>query len=651
MKVREKNWIRFRICLVGTFFLAGLGIILGRAFQLQILDSDKLAAMARVGYRESIKLPPKRGTIYDREGHELAVSIEVGSIYAHPSQVPNKSETAGQLSKILSVKKGEIIEELSKERSFVWIARKVPSDKVNQIKALKLAGIGFTKESGRYYPGREIGAHLIGFSGEDNQGLEGLEKKYDRILKGREQTLIQMRDALGRPFFVSQEAPEGDQMHDLILTIDKDIQYKAQEALKMAVERTKAKSGQAVVVDPETGEILAMAVVPLFNPNTFRKHRPSQWRNRIITDVYEPGSVIKVFLLATALDQKILTLNTKFFCEEGQFKVANHIIHDTKKNDFLSVSDIVVYSSNIGAVKIGQRVGYERFTEYLKKFGFGKKTGIGLLGERTGFIRPVRLAKEIDKANIYFGQGMTASSLQLTMAMAAIANGGKLMRPFVIKSVKDQQGVVVTENRPKMIRQVISPEVASKVRHVLERVVDEGTGTEAAISGFRAAGKTGTSQKVDPRTMRYSQENYMSLFVGFVPVDKPRLVIMVAVDEPREERYGGLVAGPVFKELGGWTLNHLRVNPQVRLVKIEEDPKISEVRRQIMEPKPSVMIQDPDLLPDFRGQSMREVLRGGRSLGLDVVLEGTGLAVRQVPQPGSPLKKVTKVEVQFQPPM
>ena len=651
MKVREKNWIRFRICLVGTFFLAGLGIILGRAFQLQILDSDKLAAMARVGYRESIKLPPKRGTIYDRKGHELAVSIEVGSIYAHPRQVLNKSETAGQLSKILSVKKGEIIEELRKKRSFVWIARKVPSDKVNQIKALKLAGIGFTKESGRYYPGREIGAHLIGFSGEDNQGLEGLEKKYDRILKGREQTLIQMRDALGRPFFVSQEAPEGDQMHDLILTIDKDIQYKAQEALKMAVERTKAKSGQAVVVDPETGEVLAMAVVPLFNPNTFRKHRPSQWRNRVITDVYEPGSVIKVFLLATALDQKILTLNTKFFCEEGQYKVANHIIHDTKKNDFLSVSDIVVYSSNIGAVKIGQRVGYERFTEYLKKFGFGKKTGIGLLGERRGFIRPVRLAKEIDKANIYFGQGMTASSLQLTMAMAAIANGGKLMRPFVIKSVKDQQGVVVTENRPKMIRQVISPEVAYKVRHVLERVVDEGTGTEAAISGFRAAGKTGTSQKVDPRTMRYSQVNYMSLFVGFVPVDKPRLVIMVAVDEPKEERYGGLVAGPVFKELGGWTLNHLRVNPQVRLVKIEEDPKISEVRRQIMEPKPTVMIQDPDLLPDFRGQSMREVLRGGRSLGLDVVLEGTGLAVRQVPQPGSPLKKVTKVEVQFQPPM
>ena len=522
---------------------------------------------------------------------------------------------------------------------------------MKQIKALKLAGIGFTKESGRYYPGREIGAHLIGFSGEDNQGLEGLEKKYDRILKGREQTLVQMRDALGRPFFISREAPEGDQMHDLILTIDKDIQYKAQEALKIAVDKTKAKSGQAIVVDPETGEVLAMAVVPLFNPNTFRKHRPFQWRNRIITDVYEPGSVIKAFLLAAALDQKIVTLHTKFFCEEGKYSVANHIIHDTKKNDFLSVSDIVVFSSNIGAVKIGQRVGYERFTDYLKKFGFGKKTGIGLLGERTGFIRSARKAKEIDKANIYFGQGMTASSIQLAMAMAAIANGGKLMRPFVIKSVKDQQGVVIKENSPTMIRQVISPEVASKVKHVLERVVEEGTGTEAAIAGFRAAGKTGTSQKVDPKTRRYSQDHYVALFVGFVPADRPKLVIMVAVDEPKEEQYGGLVAGPVFKELGGWTLNHLRVNPELRLVKTEEDPRIGNIRRQILEPEPAAVISGPGLLPDFRGQSMREVLRGGRSLGLEVVLEGSGLAVRQVPKPGSPLKKVTKIQVHFQPPM
>lgn len=651
MKVREKKWIRFRIYLVAAFFLGGLGIILGRAYQLQVLEKDKLTTIARIGYQARVKLPPKRGTIYDRKGHELAVSIEVDSIYAHPNRVKKKPETARQLSEILSMNRGKILRNLKKNRPFVWIARKVSPDKVSQVKALKLAGFGFTKESGRYYPGREIGAHLIGFSGDDNQGLEGLEKKYDRILKGPERNLIQMRDALGRPFFVSRGVSHGDEMHNLTLTIDKDIQYKTQVALKAAVEKTRAKSGQAIVVNPETGEVLAMAVVPLFNPNTFKKHRPFQWRNRNITDVYEPGSAIKVFLLAAALDQKVVTLQTKFFCEKGKYKVANHIIHDTKKYDYLSVAEIVVFSSNIGAVKIGKRVGYEKFTEYLKKFGFGKKTGIGLLGERKGFIRPAKSAKEIDKANIYFGQGMSASSIQLTMAMAAIANGGKLMRPYVVKTVTDQHGGVVKENRPTVIRRVIPPEVARKVERVLERVVREGTGPEAAISGYRVAGKTGTSQKVDPRTKRYSREHYVALFVGFVPAGKPKLVIMIAVDEPKGDPYGGVVAGPVFRQVGGWTLNHLRINPQLRLVKMEEAPGLSDVRRQIIEQEPVVRIKVPGQLPDFRGQSMREVLKGGRSLGLEVVLEGTGLAVKQVPRPGSPLKKVTKVRVRFSPTM
>jgi len=370
MKVREKNWIRFRMYLVAAFFLVGLGTIWARAYQLQVLQRDKLTTMARVGYRDTVKLPPKRGTIYDREGHELAVSIEVDSVYAHPKHVKKKSETAHRLSKILSMDRNSILRRLNKKRSFVWIARKISEEKGRQIKALKLAGVGFTKESRRYYPGREIGAHLIGFSGEDNQGLEGLERKYDRLLKGPERTLVQMRDALGRPFFISREASHGEPMHNLILTIDKDIQYKAQEALKAAVKKTKAKSGQCIVINPETGEVLAMAVVPLFNPNVFKKHQPFQWRNRIITDVYEPGSAVKPFLLAAALDGNIVTPNTKFYCEDGKYRVANHTIHDTKKYDFLSAAEIVAFSSNIGAVKIGKRVGYEKFTAYLKKFGF-----------------------------------------------------------------------------------------------------------------------------------------------------------------------------------------------------------------------------------------------------------------------------------------
>jgi cell division protein FtsI (penicillin-binding protein 3) len=557
-----------------------------------------------------------------------------------------------RLAKILQLKRRNVLDQLKSKRSFVWIARKTSPDKIKAVKALGIEGIGFTTESRRYYPGREIASHLIGFVGEDNQGLEGLEKKYDGILTGPKHTLIQLTDAVGRPFFVSRPATHGDDMRNLVLTIDKDIQYKAQQALKTAVEKTRAKSGQCVVVNPETGEILAMAVVPLFNPNVFRKYRPYQWRNRIVTDIYEPGSAIKAFLLAAALEEKIVSLETTFDCENGKFKVGNHVIHDTKEHGTLSVPDIIARSSNIGAVKIGHKLGYEKFSAYLKRFGFGEKTGIGLLGERLGFIRPADKAKEIDKATIFFGQGMSATSIQLAMAIGAIANGGKLMRPYVVKSITDQKGGVIKKTHPKVIRRALSPEVSKKVTKVLEGVVsEEGTGSAAAITGYRVAGKTGTSQKVDPKTKKYSRKNYVAVFVGFVPVDKPKLVILIAVDEPKGVFYGGPVAGPVFREVGAWTLNHLRINPQLRLVGVEESPELSDVRRQILDPEPVVEIKGPGRLPDFRGQNMREVLKGGRSLGLTVVLEGTGFAFKQVPAPGSSIKKIKTVKVAFRPPM
>jgi len=440
-------------------------------------------------------------------------------------------------------------------------------------------------------------------------------------------------------------------MYDLVLTIDKDIQYKAQEALKSAVVRTKAKSGHCIVLNPETGEVLAMAVFPLFNPNIFWKYQPYQWRNRAITDSYEPGSTIKTFLLAAALDSRVVSPRTTFYCEQGEFRVANHIIHDTKGYGTLNVSDIVVFSSNIGAVKIGQILGYEKFSSYLKKFGFGSKTEIDLGGERTGFIRPAKQAKEIDRANLFFGQGMTATSLQLAVAMAAIANGGKLMRPFVVKTVKDQSGRVVKEVKPHEIRRVISPETSRKVVRILEGVVSEdGTGPLAAISGYRAAGKTGTSQKVDPRTKSYSEKDYVAIFVGFVPADNPKMVILVTVDEPKGNPYGGLVAAPAFQEVGAWALNYLRITPQFRLAKVEKEPKAQETEITRLDLKPKTRLEEADLLPDFKGQSMREVLVGGRALGLNVILEGTGLAVQQTPRPGSSLKKVDKVKVSFRPP-
>lgn len=652
MKVKEKKWIRFRIYLVAAFFLMGLGTITARAYQLQVLEKDRLGGIARAGYIGTTKLPPTRGTIYDREGHELALSIEVGSIYCHPNRIKEKVKTARHLSGILKEKQGTILKLLKSQSSFAWIKRKIDPDRAAEVKALDLDGVGVINETRRYYPGREIAAHLIGFVGADNQGLEGLEKRYDRLLRGPQYSLIHMRDALGRPFSISRPITSGHRMHDLILTIDKDIQYKAQQVLESAVKKTKAKSGHCLVLDPETGEILAIAVVPEFNPNIFSRYRPAQWRNRIITDCFEPGSTLKAFLLAACLDEYVVTANTSFDCEQGKYKIGRHVIRDTHKHGALSVSDIIVHSSNIGAIKIGQKLGYEMFYEYLKNFGFASKTGIDLLGERKGFIRTPKQARPIDQANLFFGQGMTATSLQIAVAMAAIANGGKLMRPYVVKAVMNESGGVAKETRPKVVRRVISYQTARRVAGILEGVVDEeGTGPKAAISGFRVAGKTGTSQKVDPKSKQYSRTKYVATFAGFVPVDHPRLVILVAIDEPRGIPYGGVVAAPVFSEVGLWSLNHLQVNPKIRLVEKVIDAKEKASSRSVSAQADRVPIEvKAGFLPDFRGLGMRRVISEARSLGLKTLLEGTGLAVKQNPKPGSPLQGVRTVKVIFRPP-
>ncbi|MBN2061498.1 MAG: transpeptidase family protein [Deltaproteobacteria bacterium] len=652
MKVRDKKWIRFRIYLVASFFIIGVGVIIARAYQLQVLERDKLGTIARAGYRGEIKLSPKRGTIYDREKHELAVSVEVGSIYVHPNLVQEKKKTASQLALNLNMPVNEVLSLISSKRSFVWVERRISPEKIRRVKSLGMTGVGFATETRRYYPGREIGANLLGFAGADNQGLEGLERAYDKILRGPEDILVQMRDALGRPFYVNRPQNDDHKIRNLILTIDKDIQYKAQQSLEAAVKKFRGTGGQCIIMDPETGEILAMAVSPSFNPNVFGNHNPSEWRNRAVTDCYEPGSAIKAFLLATALEKSIVSPNTVFFCENGKYLVSNHTIHDTKEHANLTVSDIVVLSSNIGAAKIGWELGYETFYEYMKRFGFGEKTGIDLIGEREGFIRPARESKQIDMATSFFGQGMSASSLQLVTAISAIANGGKLMKPYVVKAVTDQSGRVLKATHPVMVRRVISEETAAKTTRILEDVVSKkGTAPQAAIPGFRVAGKTGTSQKVDPVTKRYSKKNYVAVFIGFVPVERPRLAILVIIDEPKGPiYYGGSVAGPVFREVGSWALNSMRVNPQIRMANIEDDLNAQYAAKEEMQVEPEPVLENQEALPDFKGQSIREVLRKMNRLGIDLEIEGSGLAFDQIPSPGMPLDKVTSVKVIFKPP-
>jgi cell division protein FtsI (penicillin-binding protein 3) len=663
MKTSDKKWIRIRIYLVAIFFIIGLGINLFRAYKLQVLDGKKLNALAISGYKAVVKLPPKRGTIYDRDGHELAASIEVGSIYANPRLIEDKKMTADHLALVLDEPGKNILALLNKESPFVWIKRRVRPEKIDKLKSINLKGVGFTTETRRYYPGKDIAGQLLGFVGNDNQGLEGIEKYYDQVLKGPDETLIQMRDAVGRPFYMSQPEGDGQDMRNITLTINKDIQYKAQNALEAEIKATSAKGGQCLIMKPDTGEILAMAVYPSFNPNIFNNFNFSDWRNRIVTDCFEPGSTIKAFLLSVALENQVVTPETTFYCENGEYHYGGHIIHDTHKHGTLSVSDIVTLSSNIGAIKIGQKVGYERFYKNLKNFGFGEKEGIDLTGERNGTIRAPQVAREIDQANAFFGHGMSVTSLQLATAMCSIANGGKLMRPYLVKEMTDQTGKVVVQNQPVTVRRVLSEDTTRRVKKVLENVVSEkGTAAKAAITGYSVAGKTGTSQKIDERTGGYSHEKYVSVFVGFVPVNNPEMVILVMIDEPKGTGYGGLVAAPVFSEVGKWSLNNMRINPDL---KVDPPDMVQEARTNIPEPasQPNAVRmaipedavpEGPDtasvpLIPDFSGKTMREVLQKGGSLGLNVIIDGTGKAVMQSPAAGSPLEGITSIKVTFKP--
>jgi cell division protein FtsI (penicillin-binding protein 3) len=651
MKVQQKRWIRFRTYVVALFFVLGLGVMLARAYQLQVLEKDRLAALAKANYRDRITLPPKRGGIYDRQGHALALTVEVGSVYARPSSIENKRNAARKLARILRVKRREVLSSLQSKRSFVWVKRRIPPPMIKEIKALGIDGVGVVPESRRYYPGRETAAHLIGFVGADNQGLEGLEKVYDSLLKGPPTSLLQLQDALGRPFLIRRTEASGLGLHDIQLTIDKDIQFQAQQSLEAAVRKSKAKSGQCLVVDPRTGEILALAIVPEFNPNIFSRYRPEQWRNRIVTDCYEPGSTMKAFLLGAALEQHVVNPRTRFNCENGTFGIAGKTIHDTHPYRILNVQDIIKYSSNIGAVKIGKALGYGTFAQYLERFGFGSKTGIELLGEQRGCVRSSKSAKEIEKVTAYFGQGMSVTSLQLAMAMGVIANGGELMQPFVVSCIKDSSGKVVDRISPKAVRRVLTKKTCREVTRILEGVVEkEGTGSEASIRGFRVAGKTGTAQKVDPGTRRYSSNKYEAIFAGFVPVDDPRLVIVVMVDEPKGVPYGGIVAGPVFRKVGQWALNYLRVSPEVQVASFKEVREPESIDQKVRVRLPINPGSGDGRLPDFKGQTMREVLRNGKALGLRVVLKGSGLAYTQFPSPGLPLKKVSLLRVQFKPP-
>ena len=653
MRIDDKKWLRIRIYIIGACFFLVFCLIFLRAYQLQILRGRQYSSLAKEEITGEIILTSRRGTIFDRNNKELALSIEVDSLYCNPKKIKNKKTAAARLAKALHLEKKDVVKKINSSRSFSWIKRKISPEEIKRVRELAISGIGFTKESRRYYPCMEVGAHVIGFANQDNKGLEGIELQYNRYLEGQEARFSMIQDALRRPLVFDRLKIEKQDSFNLILTLDKDISYKAQKALRNAVQRSRARSGVCIVMKPQTGEILAIAVVPEFNPNIFWKYKPYEWRNRAITDCFEPGSTQKTFLLASALEEGIISPETVINCEKGEYAIGNSIIHDNRPYGKLKVHEILKFSSNIGAIKIGQKLGAEPFNRYLKKFGFGEKTGIDFPGERSGILRPIRNMSLIGKSTLYFGQGISVSPLQLTMAFGAIANGGHLMRPYIVKSIVDQHGGVIRNFYPLAIRDVISPETAMKVREILEGVVrKDGTAPKAAIKKYSVAGKTGTAQKVDPINKTYSKNKFVAIFGGFTPSDSPALVILVAIDEPKGIPYGGIVAAPVFSDVGCWTLSHLNVAPSFPAA----DGR-SRYNKQVLsypvEGKEPMKVLKSDFtgsIPNLIGLGVREVLKKAKQLGLKVVIKGSGMVVKQVPEPGSPLKKDGLLTVTFQPP-
>ncbi len=561
---RPPKYFRLRVSLVGLMFLTGLVVILGRAAYLQVLCGPALAQKASGQYARTIHTVGKRGTIYDAQMRELAVSVESLSLAANPRLIEDPHRTAQALAPVLKMRPRDIRTRLASKRHFVWVKRQTTPREVQAVREMKITGIEFIPEHSRYYPNRGLAAQLIGFTGVDGTGLEGIEYQFNAELLGRQQIFTVLKDAFGRGFETPDDIVRRDSGNNVVLTIDRTIQHVAERSLQQAVEAHEAKSGIAVVMAPASGDVLALAHYPFFNPNNFKDFSLEIRRNRAVTDAFEPGSTMKLFSVAAALESGCCTPHTIFYCENGRYRIGSNVVHDTEKHGWLSLQRIVKFSSNIGAVKIGETIGPQTLHRTLTGFGFGRDTGLLFPGETSGHLAPAKRWTRFDVAAVSFGQGVSVSAMQMTAAVAAIANDGVLMKPRVIRAITDPRGRFVREFKPQINTRVVSPQTAAHVTRMMELVIAKGgTGTRAGLEGYSAGGKTGTAQKIGPNGT-YADKLYVSSFAGFAPLNKPRLAILVVLDEPRDGHYGGVVAAPVFRQIAQEVLGYLNVQPSRR---------------------------------------------------------------------------------------
>ena len=667
---------RTRLLIVAALAALWTGAALGRLAYLQLFRYNEYYARAQHQQRLIVEVGASRADIFDRNLNPLAMSVPVDSCFAVPSEIADPAMVARLIGKVLEVPPEEIATRLAASHSFVWVARKLSPEKAERIAAMNLRGIYFQREGGRFYPKRELASHVLGYVDIDEKGLGGIEYSLDDQIRSKPGKMLILADAHRRWYDSTDKAP--DTGTGVVLTLDEKIQYIAERELAQAIQDTQAKAGTVIVENPTSGELLAVANWPTFNPNASKDSDPESRMDRAASALYEPGSVFKIVTLSAAIDQGVTNADEVIDCQNGAIYIAGHRIRDHKAYGNLTVSQILQYSSDVGAIKVGLRLGAPKFYDYIRAFGFGQSTGVDLPGESRGMLRRIENWTPVSVGSISMGQEIGVTPLQMITAVSAMANGGWIVTPHVVRALR--HGTQMAEVPQPASRRVIRETTAATMRRMLEGVVLGGTGKLARLDGYTSAGKTGTAQKFDIATGHYSAHNLIASFVGFAPINTPAVTILVQLDSPAGMHEGGQVAAPAFKRIAQQVLAYMDVPHDIpvpaetlrarrrpatdqALADVSDfDPAQADVNTGAEDAAPvaplgaskGAVAPTVELaegqgipVPQLQGKTVREVTEQCMKLGLSPVLVGTGIAAEQSPEPGAMIRRGSRITVRF----
>lgn len=691
------EWYQSRILVLAILWLVGFGVVVYRLYQIQIVNHEVYLEKSKSSSEKKRTIQAARGTIVDRNGEALAMDLMHYSLAVRPHQVENKKTVAQKIAKIANVPYREVYSKLNSRKNFVYLAHRLTPEQAAQLKNLS-KGIVLERKFSRTYPFNEVGAHVIGYCNNDNQAGAGLELSYDQFLRGKDGVSVFLRDAKGGVFpDLDYPAVEPQNGKNIETTIDIVYQGILETELAEAIRKHKADNGSAVLMNPRTGEVLAMANYPTYNPNYYYRYPIKNFRNQAITDLYEPGSTFKMISLAMCLEYLHMNMDRELiFCENGSYRLAQKTVRDHQKFAYLTARQVFENSSNVGTIKLAERFPAPEFYRYARDFGFGNKTGIDLPGEINGILHKPSEFSKYSVAYMSIGYEVGVTPLQITAAYAAVANGGLLLQPYVVKRVIDQSGRVLKENKPTVIRRVISEETARQMKSVLQGVVENGTGKNASVEGVTVAGKTGTAQKIDRTTNSYTSSRHIASFAGFFPVENPKFVLLVIVNNPREGGYyGSQVAAPAFKKIAqqivglsvekepvsDTNLAKLNFKDEVKTLPLLEEMTIGNAKKilnkldldyKIIGEGDTITGQTPqafsrvdenqtvflyatnesatntfskDKMPDLVGKSLREALRIISDYDKEIDVKGGGVVREQFPKAGEKLDKIEKISL------